>query len=111
MIFIGCSEKSPKVEKVIEPVVKIESVQVATPQVETIKNEVVEVVETKTEALRSNETMVAEAKVTKNIASDVPSSCAMWSDGSNICTRVSTTKASCDTNPVANRMVSCLQWQ
>jgi hypothetical protein len=115
MVFMGCSDKSPMIEKVVEPVVKVESAQIETvkietPKIEILKNEV-KVVEAKKEVLRSNETMVDEPTVTKNIAADVPASCAMWSDGSNICNRLSTGKASCTTNPVENRMFSCLQWQ
>ncbi len=99
MIFIGCSDKSAKVEVPVKN--KIEVVEVAN------------VVETKTKKLelKSNETMVEEVKVIKDVASDVPASCAMWSDGSNVCTRVGRGKASCTTNPVENRMLSCLQWQ
>ena len=106
LIFMGCSEKTASVEKRVQKVIepKVEIVQVAN-VVETKKE-----VASKKEVLR-NETVIEEPKVLKNIASDVPSSCAMWSDGSNICNRVSRGKASCTTNPVENRMFSCLQWQ
>lgn len=103
MMIVGCSDKSPKVEKVVESKAKVEVVQVATVEAPKVK----EVKAT----LAKNETPVEEVKVTKNIAPDVPSSCAMWSDGSNVCNRVSAKKASCTTNPVAQRMFSCLQWQ
>ncbi len=104
MVFMGCSEKSAKVE--VPKQSKVEVVEVPN-----VSNIVETKVEIKKEQLRANETMVEEKKVIKNIASDVPSSCAMWSDGSNICTRVANRKASCTTNPVENRMFSCLQWQ
>lgn len=100
MMIVGCSDKSPKVEKVVESKAKVEVVQVATVEAPKVKA-----------TLAKNETLVEELKVTKNIAPDVPSSCAMWSDGSNVCNRVSAKKASCTTNPVAQRMFSCLQWQ
>jgi hypothetical protein len=100
MMIVGCSDKSPKVEKVVESKAKVGVVQVATVEAAKVKA-----------TLAKNETPVEEVKVTKNIAPDVPSSCAMWSDGSNVCNRVSAKKASCTTNPVAQRMFSCLQWQ
>ena len=114
VLFIGCSDKSPKVEKVITP--KVEAIQSevkSVMQTEAVVENTKEVVtqEIVTPKIATNETIVEEPKVTKNIASDVPTSCAMWSDGSNICTRVSAGKASCTTNPVENRMFSCLQWQ
>jgi hypothetical protein len=52
-----------------------------------------------------------EPKVTKNIKSDIPKRCAMWSDGCNVCNRINNKKASCTTYPAChNRLVSCLQW-
>jgi len=95
---MGCSDKSASVQKLPETKQKTEVVKV------------LQVPEPKRTVVR-NETLVEEPKVTKNIGADVPTSCAMWSDGSNICTRVSTRKASCTTNPVDQRMFSCLQWQ
>lgn len=63
-------------------------------------------------AIKSNETVINEPKVIKNIASDVPASCVMWSDGCNVCTRTEKGKASCTTGPECiNRMFSCLEWQ
>ena len=119
MVFMGCSDKSPELEKVVEPVVTqvqkvsepvVEVAPVVTQFKEVVKP-VIQVEPVRREALRSNETMVAEPTVTKSIGSDIPTSCAMWSDGSNICTRVSSRKASCTTNPVGQKMFSCLQWQ
>ena len=55
--------------------------------------------------------IVEEPKVTKDIKHDIPPSCAMWSDGCNVCSRISPKKASCTTYPAChNRLVSCLQW-
>ena len=107
LIFMGCSDKSVAIEKLPESKQKMEVVKAdkVTEVVETS-----EITKSKHELLK-NETLVDEPKVTKKIARDVPSSCAMWSDGSNICTRVSKKKASCTTNPIENRMFSCLQWQ
>ena len=102
MILMGCSEKSPEPIKVAE--VKAEVVEV-------VQTEVVKVKEVPA-ALAPNETLVEETKVTKNIGSDIPSSCAMWSDGCNVCTRIGNGKASCTTGPdCKNKMFSCLQWQ
>lgn len=114
LIFIGCSDKSTSVQKVAEP--KSQTV------VSEVKNVVVEAKEVLvSEPLKQetvvapspaqNVTMVEEAKVTKNIGSDIPTSCVMWSDGSNVCTRISQRKASCTTNPIGQKMFSCLQWQ
>ena len=102
MLFVGCSDKSASVKKAPQ---SKQAVQVVETAVVGERKKVVK------QKLAKNETLVEEVKVTKNIASDVPSSCAMWSDGSNVCSRVSRGKASCTTNPVANRMFSCLQWQ
>ena len=102
LIFMGCSEKAQTITKAAQAKEEIRIVEtvIIAEQKEVVKQE-----------LARNETLVEDPKVVKSIASDVPSSCAMWSDGSNICTRVSQGKASCTTNPVANRMFSCLQWQ
>ena len=101
IMFISCSDKS------------VEVVEKLTPKVEVVKEPVkmgaIEVVES---ANVSDETLVAdERKITKTIKADVPSGCAMWSDGCNVCTRTNSTKASCTTYPEChNRVVSCLQW-
>ena len=119
LIFMGCGQKTVNVEKAPEVKTNIEVAQVSKPievkeevgevlNVEEVHQRVPEVV---TPVLRKNETIIDEPKVVKNITSDVAPSCAMWSDGSNICTRISKRKASCTTNPVAHRMFSCLQWQ
>ncbi|NEW59705.1 hypothetical protein GSY74_00270 [Sulfurovum sp. bin170] len=92
VIFIGCNSKSITVDtkRVVEPKHVVEE--------ETI------IVEEKV--------IIEEPKITKNIKQDIPPSCAIWSDGCNVCTRLSTTKASCTTYPAChNRLVSCLQWQ
>jgi len=105
ILFINCSDKSVEVVKNPTPT--------PTPKVEIVKEPVkmgaIEVVES---AKVSDETLVAdERKITKSIKSDVPSDCAMWSDGCNVCTRSNSTKASCTTYPEChNRVVSCLQW-
>ena len=131
LIFVGCSQKTPDAEKPIEAKVKSKVAEVTktteiAKAVETtnaveVQEEVGTAVEAvtieekvpavETHALKSNETIIDEPKVTKRVASDVPTSCAMWSDGANICTRISKRKASCTTNPITHRMVSCLQWQ
>ena len=103
--FINCSYNS--VEETTTPAPTPKKVeQVVT---EPVKMGAVEVVET---ASVTDKTLVAdERKITKNIKSDVPTRCAMWSDGCNVCTRTSSSKASCSTYPEChNRMVSCLQW-
>ena len=114
LIFIGCSDKSTSVQKVAEPKTQTIVSEVKNVVVEAKEVFVSEPLQQETVVVKSpvqNLTMVEEPKVIKNIASDVPTSCAMWSDGSNICTRVSGGKASCTTNPVDQRMFSCLQWQ
>jgi hypothetical protein len=99
MVFGGCSEKTPKVAEQ-----KVEVVEVA--KVQETKDVVAKNV------IPKNETLVPEKKVTKNVDVDVPSSCAMWSDGCNVCTRTGGGKASCTTNPeCTHKMFSCLQWQ
>jgi hypothetical protein len=106
IIFIGCSDKSATIEPEKEAVAPVEKVQVAsTPTIETPK-----VVMEESVVLESDPVVVPEEKVTKIIKSDVPSSCAEWSDGCNVCTRLSGTKASCTKNPCTNRVVSCLRW-
>lgn len=105
LIFMGCSDKSASVQKVPEPKQKIEIVEVA--KVTEVKEKSVKKV-----MLNRNETLVEEVTVIKNVASDIPSSCAMWSDGCNVCTRKGGGKASCTTNPECkHKMFSCLQWQ
>ena len=101
IIFINCSDKS--VEVVANPSPKVETVK------ESVEMGAIEVVAS---ANVSDETLVAdERKITKTIKKDVPSGCAMWSDGCNVCTRSNSTKASCTTYPEChNRVVSCLQW-
>ncbi|CAA6804332.1 MAG: Unknown protein, partial [uncultured Sulfurovum sp.] len=85
------------------PETKVEVVEVAN--VTEVKNQVKSVVP-------KNETIVEEPKVVKSIGTDIPTSCAMWSDGCNVCTRLANGKASCTTGPeCASKMFSCLQWQ
>jgi hypothetical protein len=103
IVFINCSDKSVEVVESLTP----------TPKVEVVKEPVeMGAIEVVASANVSDKTLVAdERKVTKNIKSDVPSGCAMWSDGCNVCTRTNSTKASCTTYPAChNRVVSCLQW-
>jgi hypothetical protein len=103
IVFINCSDKSVEVVESLTP----------TPKVEVVKEPVeMGAIEVVASANVSDKTLVAdERKVTKNIKSDVPSGCAMWSDGCNVCTRTNSTKASCTTYPEChNRVVSCLQW-
>ncbi|CAA6816703.1 MAG: Unknown protein [uncultured Sulfurovum sp.] len=99
IILMGCSQKSPEVIKVAETKTKVEVVEVAS------VDEVVNVGS-------KSETLIVEPKVTKNIGADIATSCEMWSDGCNVCTRLGNGKASCTTNPECqNKMFSCLQWQ
>lgn len=95
LIFMGCSQVEPKVEKATE---KVEVVEVA--KVGEVKKE------------PSKKELMEEPKVTKKVASDIPTSCYMWSDGCNVCTKMGNgKKASCTTNPECiNKMFSCLQW-
>jgi hypothetical protein len=103
IIFINCSDKSVEVVATPNPTPKVEIVQ------EPVEMGAIEVVAS---ANVSDKTLVAdERKITKIIKKDVPSGCAMWSDGCNVCTRTNSTKASCTTYPEChNRVVSCLQW-
>ena len=105
IIFINCSDKS--VEVVEKKTLKVEKVEEVVN--EPVKMGKIEVVES---ANVNDETLVAdERKIIKRIKVDVPSRCAMWSDGCNVCTRTNSTKASCTTYPEChNRVVSCLQW-
>ena len=102
VIFIGCSSKditldSPKVNK-------SKTTQVVTKPKKAVEEEEQIIVE--------EEVVVEEPKVTKNIKYDIPPSCASWSDGCNVCSRISSKKASCTTYPAChNRMISCLKWQ
>lgn len=94
IIFIGCNSKSITVEA---PKASSEETKQVVVEEKPI------VVEEKV--------VVEEPKLTKDIKPDIPPSCAMWSDGCNVCSRISTKKASCTTYPACqNRMVSCLQW-
>jgi len=109
IIFINCSDKSVEVvEKPTPPKVDVRATKVEVVK-EPVKIGAIEVVES---ANVNDKTLVAdERKITKTIKKDVPSGCAMWSDGCNVCTRTSSTKASCTTYPEChNRVVSCLQW-
>ncbi len=108
IFFLGCSDKILEVIKK-DPIDK-------TKTVERVKEKPIEVgaIEVVESANIDDETLVAdEHKVEKRIESDVPSRCQMWSDGCNVCTRISSTskKASCTVYPAChNRVVSCLQW-
>jgi len=104
LVVMGCSDKTPSIEKNNERKIKIEVVEVA----HVYERKKV----TPKSVVPKNETLVPETKVTKKIDSDVPKSCAMWSDGCNVCTRTGGKKASCTTNPEChNKVFSCLQWQ
>jgi len=113
--LINCSDKSVEVvEKPTPPKVEVKAAtKVKAIKVEVVKEPVkigaIEVVES---ANVNDKTLVAdERKITKTVKRDVPSDCGMWSDGCNVCTRTSSTKASCTTYPEChNRVVSCLQW-
>ena len=132
MVIVGCSDKSPKVEKSVLPenTVKVETAKVpnlskavethtrkevieaVVPQTSRVVEERIEEKKITTPPTTHVTTMVEEPMVTKNIGSNVPSSCAMWSDGCNVCTRKGGGKASCTTNPECQHKVfSCLQWQ
>jgi hypothetical protein len=99
LVFMGCSQVEPKVEKMTEAPKKVEV------------SEVKKAVEVKKEVMKKEE-VLEEPKVTKRVGADIPSSCYMWSDGCNVCTKTGDgTKASCTTNPeCTNKMFSCLQW-
>jgi hypothetical protein len=99
LVFMGCSQVEPKVEKAVEVPKKVET------------TEVKKVIEPKKEVVKKEE-VLEEPKVTKKVGADIPTSCYMWSDGCNVCTKMGDgTKASCTTNPECiNRMFSCLQW-
>lgn len=105
LLFMGCSQVEPKVEKKVEKSPKIEVVEVA--KVEEAKKAPLK--ETKP---MKQEQIIEEPKVTKKVGADIPTSCFMWSDGCNVCTKIGDgTKASCTTNPECiNKMFSCLQW-
>jgi hypothetical protein len=101
IIFINCSHKTAEVIKTPTPIVeKVE---------ESVEIGAIEVVAS---ANVNDKTLIAdEPKIIKTIKKDIPSECTMWSDGCNVCTRRSSTKASCTTYPEChNRVVSCLQW-
>lgn len=109
IFFLGCSDK------VLEIINKHPTDKTKT--VERVKEKPVEVVgaiEVVESANIDDKTLVAdEHKVEKRIQSDVPARCQMWSDGCNVCTRISSTatKASCTVYPACNnRVLSCLQW-
>jgi hypothetical protein len=104
-VFINCSYNSVEETTTSTPVPQKVEVVVSEP----VKMGAVEVVET---ASVTDKTLVAdERKIIKNIKSDVPSECTMWSDGCNVCTRTNSKKASCTTYPEChNRTVSCLKW-
>jgi hypothetical protein len=94
IIFIGCNSKSI-IEKPKKAIIETKKVVIKKKPIIIVEEEVV----------------VEEPKVTKDIKPDIPPSCAMWSDGCNVCTRISNRKASCTTYPAChNRLVSCLKW-
>jgi len=108
IFFISCTDKNVEVVDKLKPNVETVKKEVVTKE-EPVKKGKIEIVES---ANVSDETLVAdERKVMKNIKSDVPTKCAMWSDGCNVCTRTNSRKASCTTYPEChNRVVSCLKW-
>jgi len=107
IVFINCSYKN--VEAVESPAPVAVPKKVERVVTEPVKVGAVEIVES---ATINDKTLVAdERKIIKNINSDVPTDCAKWSDGCNVCTRTNSKKASCTTYPQChNRTVSCLQW-
>ncbi len=112
IVLVNCSDKVVEVKEVVEKPTPISSVvEVVKEKEKPIEVGAIEVVES---ANIDDATLVAdEHKVEKRIESDVPSRCQMWSDGCNVCTRISSTskKASCTVYPAChNRVVSCLQW-
>jgi len=106
VLFMGCSQIEPKVEKSVETAKKVEVVEVA--KVDEVKKAVIK----ETKPLKKKEEVIVEPKVIKTVGGDIPTSCFMWSDGCNVCTKVGNgKKASCTTNPECiNKMFSCLQW-
>jgi len=100
ILFIGCSSKSITVDT--SKTTKIEVKKVIAKKKPVIKEKPI---------VFEEEVVVEEPKITKNIKYDIPKSCAMWSDGCNVCTRIDAKKASCTTYPEChNRLVSCLKW-
>ena len=52
-----------------------------------------------------------EEKKLKAMPSNIPTTCQMWSDGCNTCTRAGNNKASCTVYDCTNKIkFSCLQW-
>jgi len=122
ILFVNCSYLSssdevkekraitpPAPVSVAQEVVVKEVKEKVTPKIEIGAIEVVE------SATVDDKTLVAdERKVEKRIERDVPSSCDMWSDGCNVCTRKGhgSKKALCTVYPAChNRVLSCLKWQ
>ncbi len=102
LLFMACSEKTQNISTLSKSSQQIEVVEVATVEPRVVEQKVVP----------RNETLIAEPKVIKNVPKDIPTSCAMWSDGCNVCTKIGKGKASCTTNPPChNKLFSCLQWQ
>ncbi len=117
VFFINCSDKTTELKRANEvstniPQAVITETVTVTPVTVApmpIKKGAVEIVES---ASIDDETLVVdEKKITKNIKSDVPTKCMMWSDGCNVCTRSNSREASCTTYPEChNRVLSCLKW-
>jgi hypothetical protein len=115
VIFVGCSGKNmtlrdskTKIETEKQEIAKVKS----KPKLTTVtlsQNKIKEKIEEK--IIVEEEVVVDEPKIKKKIKYDVPRSCAMWSDGCNVCTRIDAKKASCTTYPEChNRIISCLKW-
>ena len=107
ILFLACSSTPVSVESVENKVI--------TEKKQELKEEAIVFVESanvEEKVTAPKPKLVAdERRVTKKMQSDVPSGCAMWSDGCNECTRKAQGKASCTTYPACqNRVVSCLRW-
>ena len=105
LVFMGCTKVQPPAE---EPLPGAVPKNVEVPSVKKVMD--AKKAEVKNEAVETKE-VFEEPKTIKRVEGDIPSSCFMWSDGCNVCTKVGDgTKASCTTNECSNKMFSCLQW-
>lgn len=110
LVFMGCTKVQPPAEEPL-PVAVPKNVEVpSVKKVMDAKKLEAKKAEVKKEAAQTKE-VFEEPKTIKRVGGDIPTSCFMWSDGCNVCTKVGDgTKASCTTNECSNKMFSCLQW-
>jgi len=101
VIFIGCNSKS----------ITVETPKTTKTEVKKVEIKEKKVIKKKKPIIVEEQVVAEEPKETKSIQPDIPPKCMMWSDGCNVCTRLSNRKASCTTYPAChNRLVSCLKW-